>query len=90
MGGGTAGDLASFLYLGIIFELALHPFGTAYPFLVALLLGRNNSDLVAIGLTVRANGCFERSINEESPDWMVWYCWCLRISTSLSMPGRLP
>ena len=76
---GVSGDLASLLHLGLRFELALHSFGTASPFLAALLLARNDSNLAAIGFVMRANGCLERSTTGEGRDWMVWYWLCLRI-----------
>lgn len=77
---GAAGDLASLLYLGLRFELALHSFGTTDPFLSALLLARNDGDLVAMRFAVRADGCLEGGVIGEGRDWMVWYWWwCLRV-----------
>ena len=51
---GAAGNLALLLYLGLRFELALHSFGTTDPFLSALLLARNDSDLVAMRFAVHS------------------------------------
>lgn len=65
---GAAGNLASLLYLELCLELALYSFGAPNPFLAALLLAQNDSDLVAMRFALCADGCLEGSVTGEGRD----------------------